>query len=202
MSQQYPHQQQPYPQQPPAPRKRHIVRNVLLVTTGAFVLLVGGCTAIVASMSGDGTKQSAGASSSTPPAGKGPASGPAVAPTKKPTPPVATKTTVPPKLAAMTAGQEQAIGKAEDYLSFTAFSRKGLIRQLSSDAGEGFSVADATFAADHVKVDWKEQAAKKAKEYLQMTHFSRKGLIHQLESSAGEGFTHAQAVYGVTKAGL
>jgi hypothetical protein len=102
----------------------------------------------------------------------------------------------------MTAGQEQAIGKAEDYLSFTALSRKGLIRQLSSEAGEGFSVADATFAADHVKVNWNEQAAKKAKEYLQMTHFSRKGLVHQLESSAGEGFTHAQAVYGVTKAGL
>ena len=103
---------------------------------------------------------------------------------------------------AMTAGQEQAIGAAESYLEFTAFSRKGLIRQLSSDAGEGFSVADATFAVDHIKVNWNEQAARSAKSYLAMSHFSRKGLIHQLESSAGEGFTHAQAVYGVNKAGL
>jgi hypothetical protein len=119
----------------------------------------------------------------------------AVKPTTQPSPKVTHKPA--PKL---TASQVQAIGSAESYLSFTAFSRKGLIRQLSSDAGEGFSVADATFAVDHVKVDWDEQAVKKAREYLSLQHFSRKGLIHQLE--AGEQFTHAQAVYGVTKAGL
>lgn len=114
-----------------------------------------------------------------------------------------TVTPKPTKTApAMTASQEQAIGAAESYLEFTAFSRKGLIRQLSSDAGEGFSVADATYAVDHIKVNWNEQAARSAKSYLAMTHFSRAGLIRQLESSAGEGFTHAQAVYGVNKAGL
>lgn len=114
-----------------------------------------------------------------------------------------TATPKPTKIAPkLTAGQEQAIGSAESYLGFTAFSRKGLIRQLSSNAGEGFSVADATYAVDHIKVDWNEQAAKSAKSYLEMTHFSRQGLIHQLESSAGDGFTHRQAVYGVTKAGL
>jgi hypothetical protein len=114
-----------------------------------------------------------------------------------------TATPKPTKIAPkLTAGQEQAIGSAESYLGFTAFSRKGLIRQLSSDAGEGFSVADATYAVGHIKVDWNEQAAKSAKSYLEMTHFSRQGLIQQLESSAGDGFTHRQAVYGVTKAGL
>jgi hypothetical protein len=101
-----------------------------------------------------------------------------------------------------TKAQEQAIGAAEDYLEYSAFSRKGLIKQLSSDAGEGFSKADATFAVDHIKVYWKEQAAKSAKEYLEYSNFSRSGLIHQLESDAGEGFTHSQAVYGVNKAGL
>jgi len=63
-------------------------------------------------------------------------------------------------------------------------------------------VADATFAVDHLNVDWNAQAVAKAKEYLSMQHFSRKGLIHQLESAYGEQFTHSQAVYGVTKAGL
>jgi hypothetical protein len=63
-------------------------------------------------------------------------------------------------------------------------------------------VADATYAVDHIKVDWNEQAAKSARAYLEMTNFSRAGLIRQLESDAGEGFTHRQAVYGVTKAGL
>jgi hypothetical protein len=102
----------------------------------------------------------------------------------------------------MTASQEQAIGAAESYLEFTAFSRKGLIRQLSSEAGDGFSVADATYAVDHIKVNWNEQAAKAAKNYLEMSNFSRAGLIRQLESDAGDGFTHKQAVYGVTEAGL
>jgi hypothetical protein len=102
----------------------------------------------------------------------------------------------------LTLSQEQAIGSAEDYLDLTAFSRRGLIKQLSSEYGEGFSVKDATFAVDHIKVNWNEQAAKSAKDYLETSHFSRNGLIEQLESEYGEQFTHAQAVYGVDKAGL
>ena len=102
----------------------------------------------------------------------------------------------------MTKSQEQAVKSAESYLAMTGFSRSGLIRQLSSAAGEGFPKADATYAVDHVTVDWNEEAAQSAKGYLDMSAFSRAGLIHQLESSAGEGFTHAEAVHGVTKAGL
>ncbi|GAA1595014.1 Ltp family lipoprotein [Kribbella karoonensis] len=186
------------PPQPPAPKKRHTVRNILLGITAGCVLLVGGCTAIVASMGGgnDPATQSAGPNSSTKPT--------VATPTNKPT---AAKSTAAPKPTTktgpkLTAGQEQAIGSAQSYLAYQAFSRKGLIKQLSSDYGEGFSVKDATFAVDYLKVNWNEQAAKKAKEYLQMQHFSRKGLIHQLESSYGEQFSHAQAVYGVNKAGL
>jgi hypothetical protein len=106
------------------------------------------------------------------------------------------------KAAEMTAGQENAVESAQNYLSFTAFSRQGLIEQLSSDAGDGYSVKDATFAADHVDANWNEQAAKAAKNYLDMTSFSRKGLIEQLSSDAGDGYTKKQAVYGVDKAGL
>ena len=120
---------------------------------------------------------------------------PKAVPSPKPAPSPAPK-------ASLTKSQEQAIGSAKSYLEFTAFSRKGLIRQLSSDAGDGYSKADATYAVDHIEVNWNEQAAKSAKSYLDMTHFSRKGLIQQLESSAGDGYTHAQAVYGVNKAGL
>ena len=101
-----------------------------------------------------------------------------------------------------TAGQSNALKSAEQYLSQQAFSRTGLINQLSSKFGEGYKKADAIWAVDHVKVNWNEQAYKAAKQYLDMGGFSRSGLIEQLESSAGEGFTHAQAVYGVNKAGL
>ena len=86
---------------------------------------------------------------------------------------------------------------AQSYLDMSGFSRKGLIQQLSSSAGEGFSKADATFAADHVDVNWKDEAVESAQSYLDMSSFSRDGLIEQLSSSAGEGFTLAQAQYAV-----
>jgi Host cell surface-exposed lipoprotein len=83
-----------------------------------------------------------------------------------------------------------------------AVSRKGLIRQLSSDDGEGYTLAAATYAVNSMHIDFNEQAYKSAKSYLEMSGFSRDGLIQQLESDAGEGFTHSQAVYGDTKVGL
>lgn len=103
---------------------------------------------------------------------------------------------------ALTMGQKNALRSAEDYLGTMPFSRRGLIKQLSSSAGDGYSVKDATFAAEHVKVNWNEQAAKAAKAYLDLMPFSRQGLIQQLESSAGDGYTHRQAVFGAKKAGL
>lgn len=102
----------------------------------------------------------------------------------------------------MTASQEQAVKAAEQYLETSAFSRKGLIQQLSSDAGSGFPREDAKFAVDYLNVDWKEQAAKAAQQYLETSAFSRQGLIEQLSSDAGSGFTRKQAMHGVDKAGL
>lgn len=95
-----------------------------------------------------------------------------------------------------TVSQRNAVRTAKDYLDYTAFSRTGLIQQLEY---EGFSTDDATFAVDHIAVDWNEQAAKAAKDYLDYSGFSRGGLIDQLEY---EGFTPAQAAYGATAAGL
>lgn len=96
----------------------------------------------------------------------------------------------------LTAGQENAIAKADQYLEHQAFSRTGLISQLEF---EGFSTKDATFGVDHIKVNWNEQAAAKAEDYLKHQAFSRDGLINQLEF---EGFTPPQAAYGVKQAGL
>ncbi|MGW4099095.1 Ltp family lipoprotein [Mycobacterium sp. NPDC004974] len=95
-----------------------------------------------------------------------------------------------------TVSQRNALRTAKDYLDYTAFSREGLIQQLEYD---DFSTADATFAVDHIAVDWNEQAAKAAKDYLDYSGFSRGGLIDQLEY---DGFTPAQAAYGATSAGL
>lgn len=96
----------------------------------------------------------------------------------------------------MTREQENALRSADDYISFSAFSKTGLIEQLEF---EGYSKEDATFAVNNLRVNWKEQAAKSAEDYLSMSGFSRSGLIEQLEF---EGFTREQAEYGVTQAGL
>lgn len=96
----------------------------------------------------------------------------------------------------MTREQENAIRSADDYLSFSSFSKTGLIEQLEF---EGYSKEDATFAVNNLRVNWKEQAAKSAEDYLEYSGFSRSGLIEQLEF---EGFTREQAEYGVTQAGL
>jgi len=106
--------------------------------------------------------------------------------------PTSTAKATPP----MTKSQEQAVRSAQNYLDFTAFSKTGLIKQLKY---EGFSTKDATFAVEHIKVNWNEQAAKKAQEYLDLTSFSRSGLIKQLKY---EGFTQKQAEYGAKAVGL
>jgi hypothetical protein len=103
----------------------------------------------------------------------------------------------PPQEPDLTAGQENALNSAQDYIDLSGFSRAGLIRQLSSSAGEGFSKADATFAANHVGADWNAEAVEAAQEYLDFQSFSRSGLIEQLSSSAGDQFTPAQAQYAV-----
>lgn len=46
---------------------------------------------------------------------------------------------------------KQAVMSAKSYLQMgTGFSRAGLIEQLSSKAGDGFTLAQATYAANHV----------------------------------------------------
>ena len=101
----------------------------------------------------------------------------------------------------LTAPQNNAVRSARQYLGMQGFSRNGLIRQLSSDAGEGYEIADATVAVDSLNVDWNQQAARSAQQYLSMQGFSCKGLIQQLSSSAGEGYTAAQATFGAKQAG-
>ena len=95
-----------------------------------------------------------------------------------------------------TVGQKNALQKAKDYLSFTAFSYTGLIEQLEY---EGFTKEEATYGADNCGTDWKEQAVKKAADYLSFSSFSKSGLIEQLEY---EGFTTEQATYGAEQNGF
>lgn len=160
----------------------------------AIVLLVGG---IVGATQAGSASDSADVASEPPSTATSPsAQAPAAKPSKTPKP-----TPTKPAEPSLTNAQENAVRSAENYLSFAPFSRDGLIRQLSSKAGDGYDKQDATVAVDSLKVDWKEQAVKAAENYLSMTGFSCQNLIQQLSSSAGDMYTKAQAQYGAQQAG-
>jgi hypothetical protein len=95
----------------------------------------------------------------------------------------------------LTAGQENALQSAQDYVDLAGFSKAGLLDQLTSSAGEGYPRADATYAVNHVDADWNAEAVEAAQDYLDISSFSKEGLIDQLSSSAGDKFTPAQAQY-------
>ena len=105
----------------------------------------------------------------------------------------------------MTMSQKNALQEAINYLRLKAFSRQGLIDQLSSEYGSQFPKEDAEFAVayieDHDMVDWNEQAVKEAQAYLNMKSFSKDGLIDQLSSEYGSKFTKEQAEYAVKEVG-
>lgn len=95
----------------------------------------------------------------------------------------------------VTTEQTNALASAKSYLEFSAFSYKGLIKQLEF---EKYSTEAATYAADQCGADWNEQAVKAAKSYLEYSSFSRSSLIQQLEF---EGFTSEQAEHGAKENG-
>lgn len=94
----------------------------------------------------------------------------------------------------ITTGQSNAVSKANDYIKYMPFSKKGLIGQLEY---EGFTNAEASYAVEHIIVNWKEQAVLKAEQYLKSSSFSKQGLIDQL---LYEEFTNEEAQYGADKA--
>ena len=126
----------------------------------------------------------------------------------KPTPtqtsaaPASSPTTSAAPSSNLTVSQQNAVKSANGYLQTSGFSRQGLIDQLSSSAGEGYSVHDATVAVDSLNVDWNAQAVRSAKDYLHTSSFSCQGLVEQLSSSAGAQFTVAQAQYAAHQVGL
>ena len=55
----------------------------------------------------------------------------------------------------MTGAQQQAVDAAQNYLSEgQGFSEQGLLNQLTSSAGNGFSQSDAEFAINYLNPNW------------------------------------------------
>jgi hypothetical protein len=191
MTQQYPHNPQPYaPQQPP---KKHTLRTILIVLATVFVGLPVTIGIIGAALGGtDAKAPTAVTTKAAAPVTSAPAT---TQPTIEPTteaPPPPPETTAPE----LSVSQEQAIKSAEAYIDYGAFSRKGLIDQLEY---EDFTAKEAAYAADHITVNWMTEADQSAAAYLETGSFSHSGLMDQL---LYEGFTRAQAAHGVKSVGL
>jgi host cell surface-exposed lipoprotein len=194
-------------QTPTPPRKRHRVRNGLLIlaalgTIGGIASAAGGSSHPAAASAPSATSQPATSAPATKaPATKAPApAAPASSAPAQQAPAAPAKPAKP----AVTASQQQALDSAQSYLGLdSGFSRQGLIDQLDSPYGGKFSVADATWATDHSGADWDAQAVLAAKGYMNLgTGFSRSGLIDQLDSPYGGKFTLAQATYAARHVGL
>ena len=101
----------------------------------------------------------------------------------------------------MTMAQANAYKAGLNYLNMMAFSREGLIDQLSSEYGDGYDREDAEVAVNAFEegglVDWDEEAKEAAQNYLDTMPFSKDELVQQLESEYGDNFTHEQAVKAV-----
>jgi transcription initiation factor TFIIIB Brf1 subunit/transcription initiation factor TFIIB len=189
--------------QPIPPKNNHIVLKIMGVLLVVF-LFVGVLVAIAGKENREKLALSSIATvteTPTPTAKPKPTATPTPSPTETSTEtPTPTETAEPTPTADPTPevsiSQRNALNKALDYLSISAFSYSSLIKQLEF---EKFSEDDATYAADNCRADWNYEAARKAKEYLDVSSFSHDGLVEQLEF---EGFTADQAEYGVTQAGL
>jgi hypothetical protein len=133
---------------------------------------------------------------------------PVATPTSAAPAPVAPTTQAPPAPApstpstpAMTATEAQAVAAAQNYLSDgSGFSEEGLLQQLTSSYGSGFTAADAQFAINYLNPNWDAQALEAAQGYMTTEPgWSQSGLEQQLTSTYGSGFTQAQATYAVNK---
>ena len=90
-----------------------------------------------------------------------------------------------------------ALAKAQTYVDMMAFSKAGLLNQLTATYGEKFSQAAADYAVAHVKADYNANALIKAKEYQNDMNMSPAAIHDQLTSSYGEKFTNAEADYAI-----
>lgn len=87
------------------------------------------------------------------------------------------------------------------YLDMTGFSRQGLIDQLTSEWGGGYSLEDATMAVNVIEangeVDWNEQAVMAALNYAESMNYSEKTVLEELKSDMAGQFTKEQAEYAI-----
>ncbi|MDN5682541.1 Ltp family lipoprotein [Corynebacterium glyciniphilum] len=92
---------------------------------------------------------------------------------------------------------QSALRKAETYSEMMHMSKAGILEQLTSDYGEGFSPEAARYAVDNVDADWNNNALEKARTYQDTMSMSPSAIHEQLVSEYGEKFTVEEADYAL-----
>jgi hypothetical protein len=119
--------------------------------------------------------------------GNSPSSGGSTTSTRSPTPFVESASQAEAKQAA-------AVYLNQEYqYSRPLFSRVVIIQMLRDD---GYTLADATYAAGAVSHDWSAEAALMANDLIGNSYYSRSGLIAELRS---ENFTSSEASYAAVQ---
>ncbi len=147
------------PQQPQPKRKSWLARHKVL--TG--LMAVGVLIVIIAAASASNKP-------STPAANTG-AESSAVSPSAavSSAASAAPSTSAAPAGPSITGAQQQAVDAANGYLTEgQGFSEQGLLQQLTSGAGSGFTQAQAEYAINYLHPDWDAQAVDAAKGYMQL----------------------------------
>jgi hypothetical protein len=103
---------------------------------------------------------------------------------------------VPSPVPNETTSQKAARELATEYLTYAAFSVRGLTTQLQF---EGFSEEDAAYAVFVLNVNWSDQAAKRAAVYVEREAVTRSELIELL---VYDGFSLEEAAFAASVNGL
>ena len=96
---------------------------------------------------------------------------------------------------------ENAWESAQSYLRSGNFSERGLIEQLSAQAGDQYPRDVAAWAVANVHADWNAEALEAAESYMDSGSFSRAELHDQLTSEVADQFTTEQADYAIANLG-
>lgn len=93
----------------------------------------------------------------------------------------------------LTSSQEQALETAQQRTDREGYGRTALVQTLEFE--DGFSKADATFAANNVSANWKEEAVERAQIRVDRdSPYLPTSLIAHLKQ---EGFSRAEATFAV-----
>lgn len=128
------------PQQPQPKRRSWPARHKVLTGLMAFGALI----VIIAAASASKKPSTPAADTATASSSASPAAAVSSAASAAPSTPAA------PTSPSMTGAQQQAVDAAKGYMQMGGFSRASLIEQLTSSAGNGFTQAQAEYAASKV----------------------------------------------------